>query len=240
MLGKSPSFFSREKRLSLIADLNASLAVQEPMLAAITLYMSVVYGILYLTFVSYPIIFGEGGHGFTAGPSGLMVRKSAASRLGSLSKRCADLSSSPQFLPLFFGSLLASILSVVYYNPKYVKETGAFNEDPPLSLLAFVHQSADLCSLLFSTSSAAYLPGMAPPELVSSPLPYRSLRFAREARTSLLTRHFSLSFTSIASLSSSGRWTVPRCFCFLAGVHVLPRKFNLSGRVFSSGNEDPS
>lgn len=44
------------------------------MLAAITLYMSVIYGILYLNFIAFPIIYGKGGHGFKAGPSGLMVR----------------------------------------------------------------------------------------------------------------------------------------------------------------------
>lgn len=68
----------------LVADPNAPLKVQEPMLLAITVYMSVIYGILYLNFVAYPIIFQQ-GHGFKAGPSGLMVRQSAASRFGSLS-----------------------------------------------------------------------------------------------------------------------------------------------------------
>jgi len=43
------------------------------MLAAITLYMSVIYGVLYLSFVAWPLIY-QGGHHFAAGFSGLMVR----------------------------------------------------------------------------------------------------------------------------------------------------------------------
>ncbi|KAL7416318.1 major facilitator superfamily domain-containing protein [Mrakia frigida] len=132
-----------------------AMLVQEPMLAAITLYMSVVYGILYLTFVSYPIIFGEGGHGFTAGPSGLM------------------------FLPLFFGSLLASILSVVYYNPKYVKET------------------------------AAYLPGMAPPEL--------RLSAALVGGPFLVVSVFWLAFTSFPSI----HWAVPMMSGLFLGASLV-------------------
>ena len=46
------------------------------MLAAITLYMSVIYGILYLTFILFPAIY-QGIHHFKAGPSGLMVCSSS-------------------------------------------------------------------------------------------------------------------------------------------------------------------
>ncbi|KAJ7577366.1 MFS general substrate transporter [Mycena floridula] len=74
--------------------------VEEPMLLCMTLYMSFLYGILYLNFVAYPIIFQE-GHGFNAGEEGLT------------------------FLSLFVGATLAAIVSVFYYNPRYIKEAAA-------------------------------------------------------------------------------------------------------------------
>jgi len=55
MLGKFPFSTSHEllERLKLIwTRLNLRFLAQEPMLAAITLYMSVIYGILYLNFVA--------------------------------------------------------------------------------------------------------------------------------------------------------------------------------------------
>lgn len=45
--------------------------VHEPMLIAITAYMSFVYGCLYLLFEAYPIVFTQAHH-FNAGISGLM------------------------------------------------------------------------------------------------------------------------------------------------------------------------
>ncbi|KAJ7583619.1 MFS general substrate transporter [Mycena floridula] len=75
--------------------------VEEPMLLCVTLYMALLYGILYLNFVAYPIIF-EIGHGFNAGEEGLM------------------------FLPLFVGSTLSAIASVLFYNPRYIKEAAAY------------------------------------------------------------------------------------------------------------------
>jgi hypothetical protein len=45
--------------------------IREPMLIAITIYMSFVYGCLYLLFEAYPIVFTEDHH-FNAGISGLM------------------------------------------------------------------------------------------------------------------------------------------------------------------------
>ncbi|PPQ67075.1 hypothetical protein CVT25_005676 [Psilocybe cyanescens] len=69
----------------------------EPMLVAITLYMSFVYGCLYLLFTAYPIVFTQAHH-FSAGVSGLM------------------------FLPIPIGGALAVVLYVAYYNPKYEDE----------------------------------------------------------------------------------------------------------------------
>ena len=51
------------------AVLNVGSAL-EPMLMAVTLYMSFVYGIVYLLFEAYPFVF-ENNHGFNAGEEGL-------------------------------------------------------------------------------------------------------------------------------------------------------------------------
>ena len=48
-----------------------AILIREPMLLAITIYMSFVYGCLYLLFEAYPIVFTEAHH-FNAGVSGLM------------------------------------------------------------------------------------------------------------------------------------------------------------------------
>ncbi|KDR85321.1 hypothetical protein GALMADRAFT_234133 [Galerina marginata CBS 339.88] len=69
----------------------------EPMLIALTLYMSFVYGCLYLLFTAYPIVFTQAHH-FSAGISGLM------------------------FIPIPLGGGLAVILYVLYYNPRYEDE----------------------------------------------------------------------------------------------------------------------
>ena len=43
---------------------------QEPMLMAVTVYMSFVYGVVYLLFEAYPFVF-ERNHGFNSGENGL-------------------------------------------------------------------------------------------------------------------------------------------------------------------------
>ena len=70
--------------------------VQEPALLAFTVYLSFVYGVVYLLFEAFPIVFGV-GHGFNAGVSGLM------------------------FIPFFLGGVAAVALYVFYYNPKYAR-----------------------------------------------------------------------------------------------------------------------
>lgn len=62
---------------------------QEPMLLAVTLYMSFIYGCVYLLFAAYPIVFTQGHH-MNAGASGLM------------------------FLPLFGGGV-GGVIVVSYY-----------------------------------------------------------------------------------------------------------------------------
>lgn len=74
-----------------------AMLIQEPMLLAITIYMSFVYGVLYLLFEAYPIVFQE-GHGFNTGISGLM------------------------FIPFFLGGVVAVIIFMLYFNPRYVKK----------------------------------------------------------------------------------------------------------------------
>lgn len=74
-----------------------AMLVQEPMLLAITVYMSFIYGVLYLLFEAYPIVFQE-GHGFNAGIQGLM------------------------FLPFFLGGVVAVALYMLLINPIYVRK----------------------------------------------------------------------------------------------------------------------
>ncbi|KZO92337.1 MFS general substrate transporter [Calocera viscosa TUFC12733] len=66
----------------------------EPMLIFITIYMSFVYGCIYLLFEAFPIVFTE-GHGMNEGASGLM------------------------FLPLFLGGALGAFCYLLFFNPRY-------------------------------------------------------------------------------------------------------------------------
>jgi multidrug resistance protein len=84
------------KRLEHILARPFVLLFQEPMLAAITVYMSFVYGCLYVLFEAYPIVFAMGHH-FNAGISGLM------------------------FLPLLLGGLTAVITYIFVFNPRYTR-----------------------------------------------------------------------------------------------------------------------
>ncbi|KAF7986356.1 hypothetical protein HWV62_35362 [Athelia sp. TMB] len=79
--------------------------VREPMLLAVTIYMSFVYGCLYLLFEAYPIVFTE-MHGFNAGVSGLM------------------------FLPLPLGGLFAVGVLIFYFNPRYEAEMARHAPSP--------------------------------------------------------------------------------------------------------------
>ena len=88
---------------------------REPMLIAITLYMSVslprqvsascisdacatqfIYGVMYLLFEAYPIVFTR-GHGFNAGISGLM------------------------FMPIFVGGVIGVAIYLAVFNPAYAR-----------------------------------------------------------------------------------------------------------------------
>lgn len=76
---------------------------QEPMLLVMTIYLSFVYGVVYLLFEAFPIVFTL-GHGFNAGISGVM------------------------FVPFFLGGCAAVALYVIYFNPKYAKQADALKE----------------------------------------------------------------------------------------------------------------
>ncbi|KAJ3829780.1 major facilitator superfamily domain-containing protein [Lentinula raphanica] len=78
---------------------------QEPMLLAATIYMSFVYGCLYLLFEAYPIVFTE-GHGFNAGISGLM------------------------YLPLMLGGVIAVSTYLLTFSPRYEREVKRCSPHP--------------------------------------------------------------------------------------------------------------
>ncbi|KAK1233026.1 hypothetical protein PQX77_003829 [Marasmius sp. AFHP31] len=79
--------------------------VQEPMLAAITGYMSFVYGCLYLYFAAYPIVFAQGHH-FNAGISGLM------------------------YLPIMGGGIVAVTIYIFTFGRRYEREVDRCAPDP--------------------------------------------------------------------------------------------------------------
>ena len=62
---------SFSRRLSSTLGRPFVVLAREPMLIAMTAYMSFVYGCIYLLFEAYPVVFTEGHH-FNAGISGLM------------------------------------------------------------------------------------------------------------------------------------------------------------------------
>ncbi|KPI43040.1 putative MFS-type transporter [Cyphellophora attinorum] len=76
--------FGQRLRIFLIRPLQ--LLFLEPIVFFITLYMSVLYGLLYMFFIAYPIVY-QGGKGWTAGSTGLM------------------------FIPLALGVVLSATLS---------------------------------------------------------------------------------------------------------------------------------
>ncbi|EIW63711.1 MFS general substrate transporter [Trametes versicolor FP-101664 SS1] len=78
---------------------------REPMLLVITLYMSFIYGVVYLLFEAYPIVFTRGHH-FNAGISGLM------------------------FLPIFLGAVCAVITYLLIFNPRYHRAMADFAPHP--------------------------------------------------------------------------------------------------------------
>ncbi|EKM55507.1 uncharacterized protein PHACADRAFT_173640 [Phanerochaete carnosa HHB-10118-sp] len=85
-----------------------ALLYREPMLVALTFYMSFVYGVIYLLFEAYPIVFTIGHH-MNAGITGLM------------------------YLPIFVGCSLGVIGYLLLWNPRYERlmQQHAPNPVPP-------------------------------------------------------------------------------------------------------------
>lgn len=101
----------KEARISIAQRINNILKkpfvifIREPMLIAITIYMSFVYGCLYMLFEAYPIVFTK-GHNLNAGISGLM------------------------FLPLPLGGLIAVVIYLFYFNPRYERAIAKHAPNP--------------------------------------------------------------------------------------------------------------
>ncbi|WWC68345.1 uncharacterized protein I206_102270 [Kwoniella pini CBS 10737] len=68
----------------------------EPIVTILTVYTALIYGILYLNFAAYPIVF-EQGHGWNVGIGGL------------------------SFMGILIGTIVSVILSVAFVNPQYIK-----------------------------------------------------------------------------------------------------------------------
>ncbi|KAB5589458.1 MFS transporter [Ceratobasidium theobromae] len=93
------------KRVETILGRPFLMFFKEPMLFAVTMYMSFIYGCVYLLFAAYPIVFTQGHH-LNAGASGLM------------------------FLPLFGGGIVGVIVYLVFFNPIYTKLITQFAPRP--------------------------------------------------------------------------------------------------------------
>ncbi|ORX34129.1 putative transporter [Kockovaella imperatae] len=70
--------------------------IYEPIVMILTIYTALVYGILYLNFAAYPIVFQE-GRGWNTGIGGLA------------------------FLGILVGTIISVLLSIFYINPQYLK-----------------------------------------------------------------------------------------------------------------------
>lgn len=72
----------------------------EPIVLILSIYVAIIYGILYLNFAAYPIVFSQ-GHGWSTGISGLA------------------------FLGIMIGALLSVVVTIVWTNPQYIKTVKA-------------------------------------------------------------------------------------------------------------------
>ncbi|KAI0739594.1 MFS general substrate transporter [Daedaleopsis nitida] len=80
--------------------------IREPMLMAIILYMSFIYGCIYLLFEAFPIVFGPGGHNFSDGFTGMT------------------------FLSIFVGACSGVVVYLAYFNPRYERSMADFAPFP--------------------------------------------------------------------------------------------------------------
>ncbi|KAK3393397.1 major facilitator superfamily domain-containing protein [Podospora didyma] len=93
------------ERLSIFLIRPFQLLFQELIVFLISIYMSVLYGLLYMFFIAYPIVFQK-GKGFSAGTTGLM------------------------FIPLAVGVVLAALCAPIVNN-HYLKVAQKYNGNPP-------------------------------------------------------------------------------------------------------------
>lgn len=93
------------KRVERIVATPFKILFQEPMLMAIGIYMSFVYGCIYLLFEAFPIVFAE-GHNMNVGSLGLT------------------------FLPIFIGGACGVLIYLLYFNPRYVRLMERFKPNP--------------------------------------------------------------------------------------------------------------
>ncbi|KAK0624861.1 major facilitator superfamily domain-containing protein [Bombardia bombarda] len=98
--------FGERMRIFLIRPFQ--LLFQELIVLLISLYMSVLYGLLYMFFVAYPIVF-QRGKGYSAGTTGLM------------------------FIPLALG-VVASACCAPIVNNHYIKMSNKYNGKPPAEI----------------------------------------------------------------------------------------------------------
>ncbi|KAF8560251.1 MFS general substrate transporter [Imleria badia] len=99
---------------------------REPMLLVLTIYLSFIYGCIYLLFEAYPIVYTR-GHNLKPGPSGLV------------------------YLPLPIGGFLAVVVYVFFVNPDYSRkvEECAPETVPPEYRLRVVMIASPLLTISF-------------------------------------------------------------------------------------------
>lgn len=93
------------RRFGDIAGKPFKILFSEPMLIAITIYQSFIFGCLYLLFDAYPIVFSL-GHNLNAGLTGLT------------------------YLPITIGALGGCFSYIYYWNPRYLRHVKAFSPNP--------------------------------------------------------------------------------------------------------------
>lgn len=84
------------------------LLVMEPIVLLVSIYMAVLYGLLYMFFIAYPIVYSE-GKGYSASITGLM------------------------FIPLALG-VIGSALCSPFVNKHYLKLHAKYNGKPPAEM----------------------------------------------------------------------------------------------------------
>jgi MFS family permease len=114
------------RRLYNIVAMPFKILFLEPMLIAIVVYQSFLYGCIYILFEAYPIVFTQ-GHNMNAGVSGLM------------------------YLPVSIGGVIGVLIFIIFYNPRYDRyvEEYAPARVPPEARLEVTLLGAPLFAIAF-------------------------------------------------------------------------------------------